>query len=596
MARKIRALAIFLAALLMPALGMAASAMNSLRSRTVTDPRGLIVDVRQQLDRSGAHLTTAQEVALLWGMGTAAINANDDAAFAEATLRLDGVASASKDPLAAAAAGFLRSRHDIANGTGDGMGEALRAADKVLGNADPELVAWARFQLCDAYTLDEKPDRALPLCRQVKSDYLALGDEWGVGDAENDEGIALATLNRVDDAARAYESSRRHFKLAGGPRMAVSVGDNLSQMYLKQGRAREALQLSQMSLKQELADGRVSDAIGSDTDIARAMAALGEHRQAYALMKATVAKARAAGMNGQLSDLLEVDSTLAEQAGDLHQALADEREVVKLENATNTPALRAIEAELEQRYAAREKQLRIDDLERTNRDQTLELKTAQAEAARRDEAQRRQKLANLVFAIVAVGLVLFAGLLFMLLREQRRHAAELRAQALCDPLTGIENRRAFQQRAAALLARQRDMRDPLHVMMLIDFDHFKRINDTVGHQQGDRVLVLVTDYLRRAIGNAGHIARIGGEEFIVLCPQLGAENGMRLAETLRAGVAALALPVELDASHITISIGVALFDGERCHDVSSWMRAADTALYSAKSYGRDRVVASTLVS
>jgi diguanylate cyclase (GGDEF)-like protein len=586
MKRKIRGLAIFLAALLMPALGMAASAMNSLRSRTVNDPRGLIVDVRQQLDRSGARLASAQEVALLWGMGTAAINANDDAAFAEATLRLDGLASASNDPLAAAAAGFLRSRHDIANGTGDGMGEALRAADKVLGNADPELVAWARFQLCDAYTLDEKPDRALPLCRQVKNDYQALGDEWGVGDAENDEGIALATLNRVDEAAKAYESSRRHFKFAGGPRMAVSVGDNLSQMYLKQGRAREALQLSQTSLKQELADGRVSDAIGSDTDIARAMAALGEHSQAYALMKATVVKARTAGMNGQLSDLLEVESALAEQAGDLHQALADEREVVKLENATNTPALRAIEAELEQRYAAREKQLRIE----------LELKTAQAEAARRDEAQRGQKLANLVFTIVAVGLVLFAGLLFMLLREQRRHAAELRAQALCDPLTGIENRRAFQQRATALLARQRDMRDPLHVMMLIDFDHFKHINDTVGHQQGDRVLVLVTDYLRRAIGNAGHIARIGGEEFIVLCPQLGAENGMRLAETLRAGVAAMALPVELGVSKITISIGVALFDGERCHDVSSWMRAADTALYSAKSYGRDRVVASTLVS
>ncbi len=596
MKRGIRGLAVFLLALLLPALALAVSPMNSLRGRAVSDPHGLIDDVRQQLDRSGADLAAAQERALLWGMGTAAINVNDDAAFAEATLRLDGLASASNDPVAAAAAGFLRSRHDIANGTGDGMGEALRAADKVLGNADPELVAWARFQLCDAYTLDEKPARALPLCRQVKGNYQALGDQWGVADAENDEGIALATLNRVDEAAKTYESSRRHFAEVGGTRMAVSVGDNLSQMYLKQGRASEALQLSQLSLKQELADGRISDAIGSNTDIARAQAALGLHRQAYALIKATVAKARAAGMNGQLSDLLEVESSIAEQAGDLRQALADEREVVKFENATNTPALRAIEAELEQRYAAREKELRINDLERTNRDQNLELKTAQAEAARRDEMQQRQKLANLVVTIVVIALVLFAALLFLLLRAQRRHAAELRAQALCDPLTGIENRRAFQQRAAALLARHRDMRDPLHVLMLIDFDHFKRINDTVGHQQGDRVLVIVTDYLRHAVGTAGHIARIGGEEFIVLCPQFGAEDGMRLAETLRAGVAALTLPAELQVTHITVSIGVALFDGERCHDVSSWMRAADTALYSAKSYGRDRVVASTLVS
>jgi len=596
MTRGFRGLGLFLLALAWPASCMAASAMNNLRGRAVDNPHVLIVAVRQQLDRAGSGLSTAQERALLWGMGTAAINANDDAAFAESTLRLDGLATASNDPVATAAAGFLRARHDIANGIGDGLGEALRAADKVLGNTDPELVAWARFQLCDAYTLDEKADRALPVCRQAQADYRALGDEWGIADAENDEGLSLATLNRVDEAARVYEHSRQHFVEVGALRMAVSVGDNLSQMYLKQGRAREALQLSQTSLKQETADGRISDAIGSSTDIARAMTALGQHRQAYALIRATVAKARASGMNGQLTDLLEVESALAEQAGDLHQALADEREMVKLENATDTPALRAIEAELEQRYAAREKELRIDDLERTNREQELELKTAQAEAARRDEMQRRQKLANLVVTILAVGLVLFAGLLFMLLRGQRRHAAELRAQTLCDPLTGIENRRAFQQRATALLARQRDMRDPLHVLMLIDFDHFKRINDSVGHQQGDRVLVIVTDYLRGAIGTTGHIARIGGEEFIVLCPQLGAEDGMRLAETLRAGVAALVLPAELEVAQITISIGVALFDGERCHDVSSWMRAADTALYSAKSYGRDRVVASTLVS
>lgn len=582
--------------LAMPAAGAPASPINALRGRSVTDPHGLIDDVRQQLDKAGSTVSTAQERALLWGMGSAAINANDDAAFAESTLRLDGLATASNDPVATAAAGFLRARHDIANGTGDGLGEALRAADKVLGNADAELVAWARFQLCDAYTLDEKPDRALPLCRQVQADYQALGDEWGIADAENDEGIALATLNRVDDAARVYERSRQHFKHIGAPRMAVSVGDNLAQMYLKQGRALDALHLSQTSLQQETADGRVSDALGSSTDIARALAALGRYKEAYALMRTTVAKARAAGMNGQLSDFLEVESVLAEQAGDLQQALADEREVVKFEGATNTPALHAIEAELEQRYAAREKELRIIDLERANHEQTLKLQTAHAEAARRGEEQQRQKLANLLVTLLVVGLVLFAGLLFLLLRSQRRHAAELSAQALCDHLTGIENRRAFQQRATELLNGHRDLRDPLHVLMLVDFDHFKRINDSAGHQQGDRVLVIVTDYLRKAIADVGHIARIGGEEFVVMCPRLGAEDGMRLAEILRAGVAAIALPGEIGVPQVTISIGVALFDGDRCHDLSSWMRAADAALYSAKSYGRDRVVASSLVS
>lgn len=596
MSRGFRGIALLGLLLALPAAAAVMSPMNALRGRSVTDPRGLISDVRQQLDTAGTGLAPESERALLWGMGTAAINANDDAAFAEATLRLDGLSTIRKDPVAAAAAGFLRARHNIANGTGDGLGEALRAADKVLGNNDPVLVAWARFQLCDAYTLDEKADRALPLCRQVQADYRALGDQWGIADAENDEGIALATLDRVNDAAEAYERSRRNFRSVGAPRMAVSVGDNLSQMYLRQGRAQEALQLSQTSLKQEIADGRISDALGSSTDIARAQAALGQHKQAYAVMRETVAKARAAGMNGQLSDLLEVDSTLAEQAGDLHQALADAREIAKLESATNTPALRAIETELEQRYAARENELRISDLERANRLKDLELKTARAESARHDGELQRQKLANLLVTLLVVGLTLVAGLLIMLLRSQRRHAAELTAQTLCDPLTGIENRRAFQQRAMALLGTPRDVRDLLHVLILIDFDHFKRINDTVGHQQGDRVLVIVADYMRETIGDSAHIARIGGEEFVVMCSRFGAEAGMRLAETLRAGVAAIALPSELGVEKITISIGVALFDGERCHDLSSWMRAADTALYSAKSYGRDRVVASALVS
>ena len=570
--------------------------MNALRGRAVTDPHGLIAAVRRQLDKAGPGVPPLQERALLWGMGTAAINANDDAALAEATLRLDGLASARKDPVAAAAAGFLRARHDIANGIGDGVDEALQAAGKVLGNADPVLVAWARFQLCDAYALGEKANRALPLCEQAEASYRAVDDPWGIADAQNDEGIVLASLHRDSAAAAMYQRARRRFAQIGARELAVMVGDNLAQVYLRMGRAREALQLSQASLKEEQAHGRVSDALFSSADIAQAEAALGRPQQAYALMRATVARARTAGMDGQLTDLLAMESRLAEKAGQLRQALTDEREIVKLQTTTNTPALRAIEAELEQRYAMREKELRISDLERDNRLKDLELKAVQAEAAQRQEVQQRQRLANLVITVVAVGMVLIAGLLLLLLRIQRRHAVELRAQALCDPLTGVENRRAFQQRLSALLSAPRDPRQLSHVLMLIDLDHFKRINDSVGHPQGDRVLVSVTEHLREAIGEAGHIARIGGEEFAVLCPRLGAEAGMRLAETLRAGVAALGLQFEAHALQVTVSIGVALFDGVRCHDQSSWMRAADTALYSAKSYGRDRVVASTLVS
>ncbi|MCW8806565.1 MAG: GGDEF domain-containing protein [Rhodanobacter sp.] len=572
------------------------ASMNAWRARAVTDPSGLIEDVRSQLDKGGTGLTTVRERSLLWGMGTAAINSNDDAALAEATLRLDGLGNASGDPLAQAAAGYLRARHDIANGIGEGLSQALQAAARVQGITDPQIVAWSRFQLCDAYTLDERAEKALPLCHQAEASYAALGDRWGMADAENDLGLALATLNRVSDAAAMYESSRRHFSLIGAHELVVMVGDNLSQMYLKLGRPHKALALSQTSLAQELASGRISDSLGSSTDIAQAEAALGQHKKAYALMQATVARARAAGMNGELSNLLEIESEMAEQVGELHQALADVREALRLNASTSTPALRAIETELEQRYAVREKELRIHDLERENRVNSLALKAAHAEAERRAEEGRRVVLLDRVTELSIAGLLLLATLLFLLLHNQHRHAAELRMQALCDPLTGIENRRAFLQRAEGLLAERRDPQRPQHVLMLIDFDYFKRINDSAGHQAGDRVLCVVADYLRARVDGHAHVARIGGEEFAVLCPQHGAEAGMRLAEALRAGVAALSPPMEGAQTRITVSIGVAMFDGEHCRDVSSWMRAADKALYSAKSHGRDRVVASTLVS
>ncbi|MEW9625436.1 diguanylate cyclase [Rhodanobacter geophilus] len=580
--------------LLLTVMPAVAAPMNAFRESAVTNPHGLIIFVRQQLDQAGTTLTPTRERELLWGMGTAAINSNDDAALAEATLRLDGLATMGHDPVAAAAAGFLRARHDIANGLGDGLGEALKAADKVLGEADPEIVAWARFQLCDAYALDEKAAKALPLCHQSIEAYRALNDDFGIGDAENDVGIALATLNRVGDAATAYERSRRYYAKVDAEQLVVMVGDNLSKMYLKQGRAREALALSQASLKQELAAGRISDSLDSRTDIAQAQAALGHHRQAYAQMREAVARARKAGINGQLIDMLRVESRLAEQAGDLRHALADEREAARLGSTVDTPALRAIEVELEQRYAVREKELRISELEHANELKDLQLKAAQADAARRREEQRRQRLVNLTIALLAAALLLIVGLLVLLLRAQRRHAAELQAQALRDPLTGIANRRAFQQRATELLGRPREAHALPHVLLLIDIDHFKSINDSIGHPQGDRVLRLLTDYLRIAVGSC-FVARIGGEEFAVLCPQAGLAAGLRLAEILRAGVAALMLPKDLQVARLTISIGVAQFDGVRCHDLSSWMRAADLALYAAKSGGRDQVVASKLV-
>jgi diguanylate cyclase (GGDEF)-like protein len=591
--RGILAVCLCLAATLVRA-GSPMSARDTLRYRTESDPQGLIADVRQQLDHLGDNATPRQERDLLWLLGVTAVNINDDTALAEAELRLDSLAAARHYDLAAASAGFLRSRHLIASGTGEGISEALRAAAAVQSDTNADVTAWAKYNLCDAYAMSEKARSAFSLCQQAMDAYRALGDTWGLAESESDQGVNYGNLDQPNEAVKLDQSSRRHFASLGAQQMVVMVGDNMAQMYLKLGRVKEALALSQASLTQEQATGRLSDALISRTDIARDYAALGQTETALASISAAVADARAAHMDGMVPDLLDVRSQLVESAGHPQQALVDAREVIRLLGERNATAQRADESSLELRYAAREKELRIENLEHQNKLQNMALKTAAAEAAEHDESLRRQALVSLVTKGVAAATLLIAVLLFLLLRSQRRYAAEMRVQALRDSLTGIDNRRAFMQRATNLLGDGRVAREP-HVLMLIDFDHFKRINDSAGHPQGDKVLAMVADYLSVAVDGIGHVARIGGEEFAVLGPRLGASAGLRLAETMRAGVAALPMPAGVPAANITVSIGVALFDGERCFDLSSWMRAADAALYSAKSYGRDRVVASSLL-
>jgi diguanylate cyclase (GGDEF)-like protein len=202
---------------------------------------------------------------------------------------------------------------------------------------------------------------------------------------------------------------------------------------------------------------------------------------------------------------------------------------------------------------------------------------------------RRQHGTLIAVLIAAIGLVVGIVSLLLLLRLQWRHGRELRRQAQEDPLTGVDNRRGFFRRVQALLDRDADAA-PLHALLLFDFDHFKRINDQYGHPFGDIVLNVSLQCLGGVVGSRGQLARLGGEEFVVLCPRLGGAEALRLAEDMRTAVAALVFPDAPENLEVTISIGMALFDGTRCHDVGSWLRAADDAMYAAKARGRDQVV------
>ncbi|HET8870124.1 MAG TPA: diguanylate cyclase, partial [Aquabacterium sp.] len=177
----------------------------------------------------------------------------------------------------------------------------------------------------------------------------------------------------------------------------------------------------------------------------------------------------------------------------------------------------------------------------------------------------------------------------------------LRRSANSDPLTGLSNRRVFEHVLEREWDRARRTGTPTSLLM-VDIDHFKQFNDSQGHPQGDRCLIEVAQLIRQlAKRPADQVARIGGEEFVVLLPETDLEGARHVAQKIVEGVARIHIhhPASPTAPMVTVSVGAACMDripvGERGGEGLSsrgpmlLVEAADHALYQAKERGRNRV-------
>ncbi|HJW23407.1 MAG TPA: diguanylate cyclase [Rhodocyclaceae bacterium] len=171
---------------------------------------------------------------------------------------------------------------------------------------------------------------------------------------------------------------------------------------------------------------------------------------------------------------------------------------------------------------------------------------------------------------------------------RRQVEQELARLAQTDPLTGLANRRHFMAQAEEELSRSHRYGGPLSVLM-VDIDHFKRVNDTYGHKTGDLVLRRFAEVSRHMLRDIDTIGRIGGEEFAILLPETDGRRAREVAERLRGALAEAEVPVEQGLPlRFTASIGIASLAGPRVN-IDTLLNQADQALYEAKHAGRNKV-------
>jgi len=203
-------------------------------------------------------------------------------------------------------------------------------------------------------------------------------------------------------------------------------------------------------------------------------------------------------------------------------------------------------------------------------------------------------------AAANVGLDLRAALVYMVLALAFHAAlvslvvgrlmAELWHKARHDALTGLLNRRAVEEAISAQMLRGRRTGETLSLLML-DIDHFKLINDRFGHPVGDLALQHVARTLRLNVREVDHLARVGGEEFLVLMPGASLDTARPVAERLREQLAANPLRLEGMSVALSVSIGIAQW-ADPSEEISRLLVRVDTVLYQAKAQGRNRVIVS----
>lgn len=457
-----------------------------------------------------------------------------------------------------------------------GQAQAAKADDPLMQSASLSGMAVLSHALGDAERASRLMAQADRLARR-RADNLAL-----VRVRYNESRLAL---RQGDDRAglRLMQEALKLAQVQGSPRSQAQVQAALGDLLRRAGRAREALAAVEKAypvLKRHR-ELRAQPQLLHNGGLARLV--LGQVSQGRADMEAALAMWEGAGAKAAMELAMAETSEALAGVGDVKGALEFYHREQALREELNSANREAARAQFQASHRTEAQQRELDLLTRENALRSARLQT--------------QAIQERVWLLAALLLVLGAGLAAVLIKRARdanhqlRHnEVLLKVQSERDPLTGLANRRHFRDVLVHLGADQ-GFRGGL---MLLDLDHFKRVNDDHGHQAGDVVLVEVAQRLGASLRADDLACRWGGEEFLVLAPGMQGDDLAALAQRMLHAVGDV--PFAIDSTRelsVTTSIGYASFPLPEHQVALNWEHAVnlvDMALYTAKSMGRDRAV------
>ena len=206
-----------------------------------------------------------------------------------------------------------------------------------------------------------------------------------------------------------------------------------------------------------------------------------------------------------------------------------------------------------------------------------------------DESENIRDIRSVMFTNLAVGILATIFIIVIVILAVNHFQGRLEFLATVDELTNVSNRRQFMAVLKNEAARGVRHKRPVSLLM-IDVDYFKAINDSHGHQAGDRALIMLVETIQGSLRESDELGRLGGEEFGVVLPEIDRDEAVNVAERIRATVESQVLDLESGPVHMTISLGVATMR-DQSNDIEDLLQRADQAMYQAKDQGRNRVAA-----